>query len=168
MRRMLIIAMLLAASPLALSDDYLIENVRIFNGVDSSLTKGHVLVSDGLIKTVSSDPIQAEDGTTVIDGGNRVLSPGFIDLHVHLTSHVPYNQPDAHGTVVGAVARMWRDIFSIAASRQFAMRVAHTRISRKRSNWVRYTDRVSFRPVPFCRRQAVTETGDIEVSRIRP
>jgi len=68
MRRMLIIAMLLAASPLALSDDYLIENVRIFNGVDSSLTKGHVLVSDGLIKTVSSDPIQAEDGTTVIDG----------------------------------------------------------------------------------------------------
>lgn len=104
MRRMLIIAMLLAASPLALSDDYLIENVRIFNGVDSSLTKGHVLVSDGLIKTVSSDPIQAADGTTVIDGGNRVLSPGFIDLHVHLTSHVPYNQPDAHGTVVGAVA----------------------------------------------------------------
>ena len=66
MRRMLIIAMLLATSPSALPSDYLIENVRICNGVDSSLTKGHVLVSDGLIKT--------EDGTTVIDGGNCVLS----------------------------------------------------------------------------------------------
>jgi imidazolonepropionase-like amidohydrolase len=32
------------------------------------------------------------------------LTPGFIDLHVHLNSHVPSGQDDAHSTVVGAVA----------------------------------------------------------------
>lgn len=104
MKRILIIATLLAASTLAWSEDVLIENVRIFNGVDATLTAGHVLVSDGLIAKVSSESIEINGDATVIDGGSRVLSPGFIDLHVHLTSHVPYNQSDAHGTVVGAVA----------------------------------------------------------------
>ena len=104
MKRILIIATFLAASTSAWSEDVLIENVRIFDGVEATLTAGHVLVSDGLIAEISSESIDVDGKTTVIDGGNRVLSPGFIDLHVHLTSHVPYNQIDAHGTVVGAVA----------------------------------------------------------------
>ncbi len=104
MKRILIIATFLAASTSAWSEDVLIENVRIFDGVEATLTAGHVLVSDGLIAAISSESIDVDGATTVIDGGNRVLSPGFIDLHVHLTSHVPYNQIDAHGTVVGAVA----------------------------------------------------------------
>jgi len=86
------------------AESYLIENVRIFNGVDPELTAGHVLVEDGVITTVSGDAITAPDGVTVIDGGDRVLSPGFIDLHVHLTSHVPSKLGDAHSTVVGAIA----------------------------------------------------------------
>ena len=94
----------LITSPL-LADSVLIENVRIFNGVDPVLTPGHVLVEDGIITRVSADPaISAPDGTMVIDGANRVLSPGFIDLHVHLYGHVPSNQSRAHSTVVGAVA----------------------------------------------------------------
>jgi imidazolonepropionase-like amidohydrolase len=68
------------------------------------LTAGNVLVEDGIIARVSRDSIAVGDDALIIDGANRVLSPGFIDLHVHLTSHVPYNQIDAHGTVVGAVA----------------------------------------------------------------
>jgi imidazolonepropionase-like amidohydrolase len=104
MYRSLLIIALTCLSVSALADSILIENVRIFNGVDANLTPGHVLVEDGLIANVSINPIEASDGTVVIDGNNRVLSPGFIDLHVHLTGHVPYNQIDAHGTVVGAVA----------------------------------------------------------------
>jgi imidazolonepropionase-like amidohydrolase len=89
---------------MTLAQSYLIENVRIFNGVDPELTAGHVLVADGVITMVSQDAIAPPDGATVIDGGNRVLSPGFIDLHVHLTSHVPSQLGDAHSTVVGAIA----------------------------------------------------------------
>ena len=86
------------------AESYLIENVRIFNGVDEILSPGHVLVEDGLIARISRDSIEAPDGAKVIDGGNRVLSPGFIDLHVHLTGHAPSNQTYAHATVAGAIA----------------------------------------------------------------
>lgn len=86
------------------AEKILIENVRIFNGVDAELTAGHVLVEDGLIARVSSDAIAVSDDTAVIDGNNRVLSPGFIDLHVHLNGHVPSELGRAHSTVVGAIS----------------------------------------------------------------
>jgi imidazolonepropionase-like amidohydrolase len=97
----------------AQAESVLIENVRIFNGVDSNLSAGHVLVEDGVIATVSKDPIAASEGATVIDGGNRVLSPGFIDLHVHLASHVPGEQFDAfttlHNVYAAIVAKHYID-----------------------------------------------------------
>ena len=80
----------------------LIENVRIFDGVDAELRPGSVLVVDGRIDTVSSDPIAAPVGATVIAGDNRVLTPGFIDLHVHLTMHSPPGHALEHATAVGA------------------------------------------------------------------
>ncbi len=104
MKKILIFAAITCLSISAHADNYLIENVRIFNGVDARLLPGHVLVEDGIISTVSGDPIDAPAGTIILDGDNRVLTPGFIDLHVHLNSHVPSGQDDAHATVVGAVA----------------------------------------------------------------
>ena len=83
----------------AQAETVLIENVRIFNGVDASLASGHVLVEDNRISKISKAPIAAPEGATVLDGGNRVLSPGFIDLHVHLASHVPSAQFDAFNTL---------------------------------------------------------------------
>jgi len=104
MNRCFLAAVVALLSGSVWAEGFLIENVRIFNGVDATLTHGHVLIEDGVISRVSADAIEAGGGVVIIDGGNRVLSPGFIDLHAHLTSHVPYNQLDAHGTVVGAVA----------------------------------------------------------------
>jgi imidazolonepropionase-like amidohydrolase len=99
MRNTLLIAALACISFAAQAESVLIENVRIFNGVDSKLAAGHVLVEDGVIARVSKDPINAPEGATVIDGGNRVLSPGFIDLHVHLAGHVPNAQFEAFTTL---------------------------------------------------------------------
>jgi imidazolonepropionase-like amidohydrolase len=82
----------------------LIENVRIFDGVDDRLTPGHVLVVDGIIDTVSREAIEAPEGAITIDGGNRVLSPGFIDLHTHLAGQAPRAQEKWHPTVAGSYA----------------------------------------------------------------
>ena len=82
----------------------LFENVSIFDGVSSELRSGSVLVTGNEIAEVSSGKIAAPAGATVIDGGGRVLSPGFIDLHAHLTYNVPRDQLFAHPWVVGAVA----------------------------------------------------------------
>lgn len=104
MSRILLFSLLVGLAPAVHAESYLIEDVRIFNGVDATVTAGHVLVADGVIAKISRQPIEAPAEAEVIDGDNRVLSPGFIDLHVHLTAHVPYDQSGAHATVVGAVA----------------------------------------------------------------
>lgn len=104
MRRTLIALFVLLASTGVLADTVLIENVRIFNGVDARLDTGHVLVRDGLIDTISADPIAAPDGATVIAGNNRILTPGFIDLHVHLTFQMPAKNLREHPTATGARA----------------------------------------------------------------
>ena len=91
-------------STAAFSQTVLIENVRVFNGVDHKLKAGHVLVVDGVIEKVSKDRIEAPAGARVIDGGNRVLSPGFIDLHTHLAGQNPRSMDKYHPTVAGANA----------------------------------------------------------------
>jgi imidazolonepropionase-like amidohydrolase len=88
----------------AYSQPVLIEDVRIFNGVDHELAPGHVLVVDGIIDRVSASRIEPPAGARVIDGGNRVLSPGFIDLHTHLAGQNPRSMEKYHPTVAGANA----------------------------------------------------------------
>jgi len=113
MYRSLVILALFCVSVATQADTVVLQNVRIFNGVDARLTAGHVLVSDGLIAAISSSPIEPPAGARVIDAGDRVLSPGFIDLHVHLAGHVPPDQLDAFNTLhyVYAVkaAKHWLD-----------------------------------------------------------
>lgn len=67
----------------------LIRNVRIFDGVSSSLAAGHVLIEGNKIAAVSASPFSEESElpTTVIDGGDRVLMPGMLDAHVHLVGN---------------------------------------------------------------------------------
>lgn len=102
MLRKLLVAFTFLISITAQAETILIEDVRIFNGVDAKLTSGNVLVSDGKIARISKEPIEPPPGATVIAGGNRILTPGFIDLHVHLSMHVPVSQAKAHATAIGA------------------------------------------------------------------
>jgi imidazolonepropionase-like amidohydrolase len=97
------LAAALVAAP-AQAGAILFENVRIFDGVEARLRQGHVLVQDDLIARVSTQPIEPPAGARVIDGGGRILSPGFIDLHAHLTLQMPKDEIDLHPFAVGALA----------------------------------------------------------------
>jgi len=69
----------------------LIKNVSIFNGKDAALAKGmDVLVEGNKIKKIAKD-IKAPTGATVIDGGGRVMTPGFIAAHEHLIGQMPFH-----------------------------------------------------------------------------
>ena len=46
----------------------LINDVRIFNGVDAKLSTGNVLVKDGIIQKISTKDIAPPDGVLVIAG----------------------------------------------------------------------------------------------------
>lgn len=63
----------------------LITNVQVFDGTSKKLTKKtNVLVENNFIKEISTS-IKAGKNATVIDGGGRVLMPGLIDAHAHLS-----------------------------------------------------------------------------------
>lgn len=98
------LVILLPAAPLGAESSVLFRQVRIFDGVEAELPSGHVLVEGNKISRISSEPIEPPAGATVIDGDGRILSPGFIDLHAHLTFSIPKDQLHAHPWVVGAVA----------------------------------------------------------------
>jgi imidazolonepropionase-like amidohydrolase len=89
---MLAFLALLAAARAALAQDppqTLFINVHVFDGVqEQRIENANVLVEGNLIKTVSTDPIEAE-GATVIDGGGRTLMPGMIEAHGHVTYASP-------------------------------------------------------------------------------
>ncbi len=72
-----------APSPAA-SAVILINNVRIFDGVGEQLRPGNLLIRGRKIERISSDPIAAPAGSTVFDGGGRVLMPGLTDAHWHM------------------------------------------------------------------------------------
>jgi imidazolonepropionase-like amidohydrolase len=62
----------------------LFQNVRIFDGKSSALSApSNVLVRGNVIERISTSPIAADAGATVIAGGGRTLMPGLIDNHWH-------------------------------------------------------------------------------------
>ena len=102
------LATVLVAMPLvAVAQDapkqVLFTNVNVFDGHAEELAMGmNVLVENNLIKRVSEEPISAQ-GATVIDGGGRTLTPGFIDNHVHFA--LPGPTIPAHET-----QKTWEDM----------------------------------------------------------
>jgi imidazolonepropionase-like amidohydrolase len=62
----------------------LFQNVRIFDGKNGTLSApSNVLVRGNIIERISTAPIAAEPGVSVIAGGGRTLMPGLIDAHWH-------------------------------------------------------------------------------------
>jgi len=66
------------------SGTVLFQNVRVFDGTGNALSApSHVLVRGNVIEQISTTPIAAESGSTIIAGGGRTLMPGLTDMHWH-------------------------------------------------------------------------------------
>lgn len=71
-------------SPSANTGATLFQNVRIFDGKGASLSaSSNVLVRGNIIERISTEPIAADPGVSVITGNGRTLMPGLIDAHWH-------------------------------------------------------------------------------------
>ncbi len=88
-RLVLLLLVLITATPTLAKDtdtkpQTLFTNVNVFDGKNEQrIENANVLVEGNLIKTISTDLIEANDAT-VIDGGGRTLMPGLADTHTHL------------------------------------------------------------------------------------
>jgi imidazolonepropionase-like amidohydrolase len=65
--------------------DYLITNVRIFDGSGREAFAGSVRVEGNRITDVTPGPTKPRpDGATVIDGAGGTLMPGLVESHAHI------------------------------------------------------------------------------------
>ena len=61
----------------------LIRDARLVDGTGAAARAADVLVRDGRIERIGRIAAGVARGMRVVDGGGRVLAPGFIDLHAH-------------------------------------------------------------------------------------
>jgi imidazolonepropionase-like amidohydrolase len=72
-----------------------IRNVTIFDGEGGRIDNGVVFFADGKVSSVGGADTVIPDGTTVIDGAGKYVTPGIIDIHSHLGDY-PSPAVEAH------------------------------------------------------------------------
>ncbi|MGV2644945.1 amidohydrolase family protein, partial [Clostridium perfringens] len=63
-----------------------IKNAKVINE-RGQLEDKHIVIADGLIQSVASDIAalpEMDDNVQLIDAEGKLVTPGFIDMHVHL------------------------------------------------------------------------------------
>ena len=63
----------------------IIKNARIFDGTGRKPFPGSVAVEGNRITDVSESDITAASGDRIINADGRVLMPGLVEAHAHLT-----------------------------------------------------------------------------------
>jgi N-acyl-D-amino-acid deacylase len=83
--------LLLVLPILATSADYdiLIRNARVIDGTGNAWFRADVAVKDGRIAAIGHLP--AATTTRTIDAKQRIVAPGFIDVHTHVEGNVERN-----------------------------------------------------------------------------
>src|SRR5690349_24154648 len=66
------------------SDSILIVGGTLFDGSGSKPALKDILVEEGRIRGIESPGKIPRADHSIIDAKNRIIAPGFIDLHVHL------------------------------------------------------------------------------------
>ena len=83
-------AFLLLLSPLfAANYDVLVTNARVIDGSGNAWFRADVAVKDGRIAAIGR--LSGATATRTIDARERVLAPGFIDVHTHIEGGVEKN-----------------------------------------------------------------------------
>ena len=72
---------------MAAAFDVLIENGRVFDGLDNPSRIANVGIRDGKVVTITDERIPHEAADEVLDAEGLWVMPGFIDFH----THCPFN-----------------------------------------------------------------------------
>ena len=85
-----LLAVFIFAIPLPAADyDVLIRHARVVDGSGNPWFRSDVAVKDGRIAAIGD--LQSATATRVIEANQRILAPGFIDVHTHIEGGVEKN-----------------------------------------------------------------------------
>ncbi len=109
----------------------LIENIRLIQR-DGQLAEGMILVENGKINAVSTEPLADYNGAR-FDGGGSIAMPGFIDIHIHGAKGADFMDDDSSAAYKIAAALPAEGTTSFLAttltqsSERIAKAIAHGR-----------------------------------------
>lgn len=66
--------------------DLLVTNVQIFNSFNRQFESGSIAISEGKFFYRSQEELSYLNPKEVLDGGNRYMIPGLLDIHMHIES----------------------------------------------------------------------------------
>src|SRR5687768_6948581 len=91
-------ALLLASSALAADAtwDLLIIGGTVIDGTGKARFRADVAIDDGKIVRISPAALPKASAVRVIDATGKIVAPGFIDLHLHMS---PVNLPGGENLV---------------------------------------------------------------------
>lgn len=78
--------------------DLLITNGRILDGTGNHWTRGDIAVRDGRIVGIAAPGRLAVAAARTLDARDRIVAPGFIDVHAHIELGV-WNRPTAENYI---------------------------------------------------------------------
>ena len=82
-----IVTIILFCVTMAFAQETLIHAGSMIDGVTKKMkTKQTIIIKDGFIADVENGYLKADPDDTVIDLKNATVTPGWMDLHVHLGS----------------------------------------------------------------------------------
>lgn len=76
--------------------DLLIKNVKVFNSYLKKFRDGNVAILDGKFLYIDNSKSEEFTSENVVDGNNRFMIPGFIDIHMHIESSMMTPVPFCH------------------------------------------------------------------------
>ncbi len=92
--------------PDSIKNSYVINNVNIVPMTkDTILEHKSIFIKEGLIKKIAEADSLYIDGYDIINGNNMFLSPGLIDMHIHLWDRYELGLYLANG--ITAVRNLW-------------------------------------------------------------
>lgn len=107
MRYLFSLLLFLSVAQFALAQDLLIKNAQIVDPIERRITRGSVVVHNGVIQDVLAEAPAAFSGD-VLDAEGKWLIPGLNDMHVHSFGNpAPGNQLDLMGTERAAVVMLY-------------------------------------------------------------
>lgn len=98
-----------------MSYDLILKNARIVDGTGAPWFDGSIVIDDGTIQKIRHGGGADADADEVLDVGERVIAPGFIDMHSHSDLHI-FPQPTLDGKIRQGITTevLGQDGFSMA------------------------------------------------------
>ncbi len=80
--------------------DLVVANARILDGTGNPWYRGHIVIRDGRIAAIARGAAPA--AARILDAKDRIVTPGFIDVHGHIEFSI-FTQPTADNYILDGV-----------------------------------------------------------------